>query len=152
MSRSGFQPPKAPYPIVGSIPRHGKSTIQSVAKDLLSLGGHVGALVREATDERRVGLAVLMIGQAAIRQLGPILRDAAHREASHDPPTMGLKLRSDESIAGVFDLMDAQKRTWFWWQDESKPDGFLVCFFVGAEVCEWLAPRLTEAGCPTSLT
>lgn len=148
MNRHPMQPD---YPIAGSIPLPGRSTIQSVATDLLLLGVNVGVLVREATDERQVGLAVLMLGPEAIRHLGPILNEAARREAAHEPPTLGLMLRTDEPIAGVFELMDAQRRTWFWWLDESKPDGFLVCFFVGSEVCEWLAPRLTQAGCPTSL-
>jgi hypothetical protein len=131
------------------MPTTRRATLESVWRDLITLGVDAGAVVRVASDDRRVGLMILMSGDRAIRRLGPICIEAAQREACNEPAAVGLFL-NDKPIEVIFERMDRERRTWLWGND-TEATGLVVCFFAGAEVCEWLAPRLSAAGCPASL-
>ena len=107
-------------------------------------------MVRRGTVYREPGLFIVMSGGPAVRDLGPVCIEAASKVVDEgEPPLKEGDLDPDESLEDWFEMMERKKRYFLWGKEE---DPFRMhAFFLGRELCEYLAPRLTELGCPCCL-
>jgi len=126
-------------------------TFGRVVRDLAALGRDRGALICEAQPWMESGIWVIMNSVAAVRDLGPLTIEAVKRFGDPNAPKQMEYMLSDESrVAEVFLYMEANKHLWLWAGTIERPP--LNSIFYGQEVCEWLAPLLTERDCPCHLT
>lgn len=120
-----------------------------VIAQLSAFGLECGALVQKPDDQTIVGFMVAMLSDAAVRHIGPLLIEAAHREELGRPDT-GSFTDNHETVLHIFNKMQEEK-VFFLWGGGIKEYGAVTCFVMGDEACRWLAPRLTLAGCPTAI-
>ena len=108
------------------------------------------ALVRRAASYREAGLFVLMGSPQAVRDLGPICIQAAGKVTDEVSKSSNIgEIQPDDKLEDWFQMMERTK-LYFAWGKQDEPYR-MFSFFVGGEVCEWLAPMLTEQNCPCSL-
>jgi len=123
-----------------------KPTLRRLLDAAAQVGADRLAMVRSSTPCRESGLFVLMIGAKAVRDLGPICIEAAAKVTDeHGLPVHKGDLQPDDNLDEWFDKMVAEK-TYFAWGKKDDPY-VMFTFFVGQELVDYLAPRLTEQGC-----
>lgn len=96
--------------------------------------------------DREPGVFVLMIGEQAVRDLGPLCIEAAAKMVDEgvQPSRIGA-LQPDDDVSAWFDKMEAD-RIYFSWGKQVEPF-IMFAFLLGGEVAEWIAPRLREHHC-----
>jgi len=132
------------------IPPRGQPIFGEVIQEIRGLGGDRAALVLEATPSTEARIMVIMLSIPAVRALGPLcVAAAAKLVTGNEPKVLEMFVEDKTSIHEIFTLMASRKRSWCWSGNTEKPP--LCSYFLSQEICEWLAPRLTAAGCPCSL-
>jgi hypothetical protein len=139
----------APFEIIKTVNR-GPATVLRVVNDVLMMGRDRAVLVKEADPVSEAGIFLMMLSPAAIRDIGPISIEAVKKIVSEDEVKIPeFEVTDQTKLADVFAEMAARKACW-WWSGNIDA-GRLYSYFLSQEICEWLAPRLTAAGCPCSL-
>jgi hypothetical protein len=146
------RPPETPVVIEAEIHRGKAPTLRELAREMVSLGVDRGALVRRPDGAMvEAALCVVLILKPAIVQIGPLLLEAADKVAGPGTPAPNWPgFASEATVPEIFRQMEADKLRWAAGTPDSRVP-LMFTFFISQEVCEWLAPRLTALGCPTSL-
>lgn len=149
MNRTNPTPPDqvGDYKVISQIHQQGEATIGGIIAQLKAYRTDRGVVVQTARDDRQVGLFILMLSDAARQVLGPIITEAGLREELGNDGKQPVYFEKEPTIPELFDFMEENKRQFFW---APGPEGLAVAV-LGDEICQWLAPRLTAAGCPCSL-
>ena len=125
-------------------------TLGGVLLDIQKLGEDRASLVREPGPAIEAGLVIYMLTAKAVRELGPLCVEAAQKlcdGTESDKPWMAID--HDTRVKEVFEKMEKEKKRFVWFGTTDHPP--LVAIFLSQEISEWLAPRLSAKGCPTSL-
>jgi hypothetical protein len=108
-------------------------------------------LVREPLESRCTGVAVVLFGPKAVREVGPFLLEHVKQLTPHTGQTVDMTL--DRTIPELMLEMDAQKMDWAWSPLEFT-DGARAtfCIILGASITAPFAEQLTKLGVTCNLT
>jgi hypothetical protein len=131
--------------------RHVQPTIPEMARVALLAGVDRISMVREATDTRNAGICIVMIGNQAIREIGPYLNK--HLATLPAPPEPKRELFVDNNIPIPKLFWAMEQNNWQWCYDEFSIEQTkcVVTVIIGPSVTVKLAQELTRLGCITNL-
>lgn len=126
---------------------HAQPSIPAVIADLLVHGVDRGSLVCRPTDGRPAALAVFLLSNRAIREVGPTI--SAHMATLRETH-FNIQMDEVSSIEAVFERM-RETDTPFAFAKPSEENCPLIAFFQGDHLTPKFCDRLTALGCPTRL-
>lgn len=110
---------------------------------------------REAEGSSEVGVAVLVVGHAALRELGPGLLDFAEQTGKMKPldRSQVLDLKYETSLKHLFEWMEVTGNGYAHGTFEilETKQSVLLSAYLGRRICEPLSRFLTRRGCVTNL-
>jgi hypothetical protein len=120
-------------------------TINKLIDQLLAAGRRSGALVRPAQAGRKTGVCVFMLGNKAIRNLGPYLR--AYTTALKQTPNYAIEAAVNASAATVMEVMEERGVEWMWMEIMGQNEKGMAVFIVSDKLDDTFAGELTKRGC-----
>lgn len=97
------------------------------------------------------GIFVLLIGDKAVREIGPALLAVARATGSDEPQKI-LELNPNHSVGLVLDWLRSEQMVWCYGTIMVDQTRCIYAAFVGTPICIHLAEQLTLLGVPTSIT
>jgi hypothetical protein len=120
-------------------------TIAEMIRTAVEFGMDRISAVRPPEDGKKAAVMILMLSQAAVRELGSFLRD--HIEDLNQAKTTIL-IDYDSSIPKIFEAMDSMASEWGWVKLENQAMAVVI---VGDSITKQFAAELTKRGCTTNL-
>jgi hypothetical protein len=147
VARSGIMS----YDIVKTIDqKHVEPTLQALVRQAFVFGLDRISLVRRANEQRGPALVVVMLGAAAIRQIGQFLSTLIADQEQY--PEKVLVLHEDRPVYYGLTWLDENGLTWAYHDFMVAGQNCLAFWLVGDRVTDSLAEQLTTRGCMTRLT
>lgn len=114
--------------------------------------------VREVTPAQRLGVAILLVGNAAIRDIGSYL-ESVLKTLPPISKQAAFLIQPDTYVKVIMEQMDLEKVTWAW-AEMRPPAGFvpasggkiIFVVLIGDVVTPLFASELTKRGCTCNLT
>jgi hypothetical protein len=124
-------------------------TLRNLIKRLKSAGVDRGALVHPKGDKNKTGVGVFMLGNKAVREVGPYLQ--GYVAALKQMPNAGIHADEHAGIPTVMEVMEERGIEWMWME---MPDLFsktMAVFIVSDKLDDTFAGELTKRGCTCNL-
>lgn len=125
-------------------------TIQGVIDELRKYGVDRGTIVRPAKDGQPAALAIFLLSNAAVREVGPYLRNIFASLPPQPPHTVAL-VDGESHVLTAIAAIEQAGLLWSYGTLFPYRTGLHV-ILTGAAVTHELADGLTARGCTTNLT